>query len=886
MKKLLILFSLFVSSLALAQSTVVSGPIIDQFGNTWSFGTVTAVFQRAPNTSTPPVWSGGPLIPNPPTVNTDAGGNFTISLPSTNAITPSGGTWIFSVCPNASLQCAVLATPLLGGTQNLNTLLLGANVFPAATVPPTQISKVYNTNETFTPPLNQGGMLYNTTTQQLLVFTSTGWQPFASVGGLPVITNPLGNQTITQPSGSSFNIITSGSGSSNITGPLYATNFVSQLTPSIDIASKAYAGGAQCNGGDDSAAIQAATNMAGVIYAAFHTPTNILVTKGVSGTGNCIINTGIIYQSGSHFVGSGGTINIPNPITGFSSGGSAGLAVGDVSDVEFDDLIINQTTSGSLPVISYTGGTGNSGGGVVTPQRHFHVKNTVIHGGGFGVVVGVFNQNDGRSHHLSDVQLIGNYVYADLVPLASTTATAGSGVSTIVVASNTGITIGQSITAVGINSSAVVTSIAGTSIGISAPTTATLSATPITFSGVDQAARDGLHINGDISDFHMDDNVVTDRGDAALALTSIGSSVFSTFPAGLLATLTPTNGTISNNTCTNDGSGVDFSGGNNVTAAGNTCVNSIQSANESPALRFIFDQFPTPQNINVIGGRYANASTGADTTVLKVDFSGAQVTQGVIPNCFCTISGADFNSTAPSPSIFLLANNITLQHNVFEAPIQNISIQSINGFQVTGITIRDSTWLTTTRTISTVAVGGSLVNSSFINDDFLGNISTFPVVPTGNTFSTPSPIQSLCGNAQLTVNDGTDCAATQLTYGSGANPTVTIATTHSGSPGPHVYTWDGPININGTTTINSWTVFQLTITPASVPAASCTDQSFSATGLQTTDQLTQLRPPSTLGNVSATPLPSGANNLVIHFCNVSAAAVTPPSGMYQFGAIH
>lgn len=72
----------------------------------------------------------------------------------------------------------------------------------------------------------------------------------------------------------------------------------------------------------------------------------------------------------------------------------------------------------------------------------------------------------------------------------TTTATAGSGASTITVASATGIQIGQTVWS-GTTSTATpeitagttVTSIAGTSIGISAPTTTSMSATPVMFTG-------------------------------------------------------------------------------------------------------------------------------------------------------------------------------------------------------------------------------------------------------------------------------------------------------------------------------------------------------------------------------------------------------------------
>ena len=67
-----------------------------------------------------------------------------------------------------------------------------------------------------------------------------------------------------------------------------------------------------------------------------------------------------------------------------------------------------------------------------------------------------------------------------------TTATAASGASTITVASATGpgtIATGATVTGNGIASSTTVTSVSGTSIGISNPTTSSLSATALTFTG-------------------------------------------------------------------------------------------------------------------------------------------------------------------------------------------------------------------------------------------------------------------------------------------------------------------------------------------------------------------------------------------------------------------
>src|SRR5271163_2438520 len=215
MMKRFILFSLVIlgALAAQGQSTTVTSTIIDPLANSWGYGTVTAVFQNAPGSSFKPVWSGGTLNPIPPTVALDSTAHFTMSLPSTNTITPSGGTWIFSVCPNSSQPCAVLATSVIGTTLDIEPLLLSAGVFPTQLVISTPVAKVYNINQTFPPPLNQGGMLYDTATQAMLVYTSTGWQPFATVGsGVPVLTNPPGSQTITQPINTNFNFTTSGTG--------------------------------------------------------------------------------------------------------------------------------------------------------------------------------------------------------------------------------------------------------------------------------------------------------------------------------------------------------------------------------------------------------------------------------------------------------------------------------------------------------------------------------------------------------------------------------------------------------------------------------------------------------------------------------------------------
>jgi hypothetical protein len=77
-----------------------------------------------------------------------------------------------------------------------------------------------------------------------------------------------------------------------------------------------------------------------------------------------------------------------------------------------------------------------------------------------------------------------------------------------------------------------------------------------------------------------------------------------------------------------------------------------------------------------------------------------------------------------------------------------------------------------------------------------------------------------------------------------------------------------------------------TITPAAVAAQSCSDQTFSVSGLTAADNLASVHPPGALGNVSVDAYSSAANTLTLHFCNASAVSVVPPAGAYTFLAMH
>ncbi len=77
-----------------------------------------------------------------------------------------------------------------------------------------------------------------------------------------------------------------------------------------------------------------------------------------------------------------------------------------------------------------------------------------------------------------------------------------------------------------------------------------------------------------------------------------------------------------------------------------------------------------------------------------------------------------------------------------------------------------------------------------------------------------------------------------------------------------------------------------TVTPGAIAASSCNDVVLTVNGLNVADDLGSIHPPAALGNLSVSGYAGAANSLTLHFCNVSAASVTPPTGAYTFLAMH
>jgi hypothetical protein len=75
------------------------------------------------------------------------------------------------------------------------------------------------------------------------------------------------------------------------------------------------------------------------------------------------------------------------------------------------------------------------------------------------------------------------------------------------------------------------------------------------------------------------------------------------------------------------------------------------------------------------------------------------------------------------------------------------------------------------------------------------------------------------------------------------------------------------------------------VAAASVPAQSCVDIKGAAKGVTAADQITGITPPKMLGNLALNAYASGADTVILHFCNASTAAASVPAGAYKFLAV-
>ena len=470
------------------------------------------------------------------------------------------------------------------------------------------------------------------------------------------------------------------------------STLTTSVAPVIDPSSPTY--GAVCDGiHDDHAAFTAASLQASNYYAITGVQPIVLIPFGVNG--NCLIQNQIVYYSGTHFKGSGGTI--VNNTLGINTFTNSDKVDGN-DHIWFDGVRIQMITDSSLVGIEYTAaGFPGAGGGQHTD---FKVTNSDIQGAGYAIKVGVLNKNDGVSHTLSNVVITQNHLWCSLV--------------------------------------------GGT---------------------FDTHCRDGVNLGGDVVDFHIDGNTVENRDDAAWAVVSAGGNT-STFYGAYEPFMTPRHGTISNNVKTNGGTCLDFSGGTDVVAVGNTCVDYIPNPNSTPQVRFVYYQFPVLSNIRVDNGDFQiNYGGGADTSTMKMDLGGLAVA-GVYPVCNCSV-----NNSKLSGQVYLRGNGFFMKGNTFADNTLFITATE-NGNATNNIILQGNTWLGT-RTFNMTPINGGLTNAYEIGDYYGGTVINQSLTP-AQAGALSSQTISLCGQTYdgSTVQYNPGCFNDQVRFAFGASSTL------------------------------------------------------------------------------------------------------------------
>jgi hypothetical protein len=156
---------------------------------------------------------------------------------------------------------------------------------------------------------------------------------------------------------------------------------------------------------------------------------------------------------------------------------------------------------------------------------------------------------------------------------------------------------------------------------------------------------DGIHVAGRVSGITIGGNHVSNRGDAAIALTSEpGPYVLS-------------GAVVSDNVCLNDSVGLDNSGATNAVWSNNTVRATISlSKGSNPAARSITYLGATPVNVKFIGNEFENFQGPGTEPTVKVDNHGSNLVTNV------EWTG---NTIAGTSAMWLAGNTITVNRNTF-----------------------------------------------------------------------------------------------------------------------------------------------------------------------------------------------------------------------------
>lgn len=192
-------------------TTIVSGNLADIQGVPWINAPIEITFVPNPSKPGPVIWADGPFNPGPILIFSDASGNFSIPLPSTDTIQPSNSTWLFSIGPNASAQAVLLNIGVTGVNMDISALFTQRS--NALIIQSIRVPRAYAAFQLETP-VNMGQLFFNTTLGVFQFWDGAIWDTIIGTAPPPagIIPDPAGSQSILQPPGTDFTISTSGGG--------------------------------------------------------------------------------------------------------------------------------------------------------------------------------------------------------------------------------------------------------------------------------------------------------------------------------------------------------------------------------------------------------------------------------------------------------------------------------------------------------------------------------------------------------------------------------------------------------------------------------------------------------------------------------------------------
>lgn len=167
----LYLFLFLGLSASLHAQTSVTATITDSDSQTWNNGTWTASLVSP---SGPPQ---GCTTATTVSGTMSGSGVITGSLCDNSLVGPSGSTWRFTICPNASAACSQVSTAVTGATQNLSSVLSAGVTAPRFTA--SFGAHGYLDVEVLPAP-PAGGTYYNVTTPAFRQWTGSAWATLGS----------------------------------------------------------------------------------------------------------------------------------------------------------------------------------------------------------------------------------------------------------------------------------------------------------------------------------------------------------------------------------------------------------------------------------------------------------------------------------------------------------------------------------------------------------------------------------------------------------------------------------------------------------------------------------------------------------------------------------